>query len=323
MADLELLDDDCKGPSNTSPPRPPSPSSPPNALGPPVGTTCDIPLIGMADFPMGGATTKGAAITSPPILDTPSTRAGKPLMLDALPASELLDDAGWIAALTPLGLFFETLVRTFGSFGASTALGPVVPVLFELPLAPARFKGVSGVNVVCAGDGSELPFTLWTPATTEAAVAPDGARGALVEAELGGPATLLRLADEAAASFVVAVPEVFAVLEGTAPVEADRDKGIATGWLPAAAAAAAEMVGNAEEEPVATDAERGCDATETGAGTRFAVDALAGSSKEGGGKTGLDEAFPVPDGPPHPVRRRGVEPAAPLAALKACCTICC
>ena len=61
----------------------------------------------------------------------------------------------------------------------------------------------------------------------------------------------------------------------------------------------------------------------TGGGTSGAVEALAGSSYEGGGNTGFDEAFPVPDGPPPPVRRRGVEPAAPLAALNACSTICC
>ena len=61
----------------------------------------------------------------------------------------------------------------------------------------------------------------------------------------------------------------------------------------------------------------------TGGGTSEDVELFAGSSYEGGGKTGFDDAFPVPDGPPPPVRLRGVEPAAPLAALKACSTICC
>lgn len=77
------------------------------------------------------------------------------------------------------------------------------------------------------------------------------------------------------------------------------------------------------DKVVAAEAERTCVDIVGGVGTREAVEDLAGSSKEGGGKIGFDDAFPVPDGPPPPVRRRGVEPAAPLAALKACCTICC
>jgi hypothetical protein len=72
--------------------------------------------------------------------------------------------------------------------------------------------------------------------------------------------------------------------------------------------------------PVETD--RTCVVAVGGVGTT-AAEALAGSSKEGGGKIGFDDALPVPDGPPPPVRLRGVDPAAPLAALKACCTICC
>jgi len=92
-----------------------------------------------------------------------------------------------------------------------------------------------------------------------------------------------------------------------------------------------DMAGNPEladadtdaAELVAVEAERACVDIVGGVGTREAVEDLAGSSKEGGGKIGFDDAFPVPDGPPPPVRRRGVEPAAPLAALKACCTICC
>ena len=39
----------------------------------------------------------------------------------------------------------------------------------------ARFKGVKGVKVVWEAGVSEPPDTLWTPATTDAAVAPEGA----------------------------------------------------------------------------------------------------------------------------------------------------
>lgn len=77
------------------------------------------------------------------------------------------------------------------------------------------------------------------------------------------------------------------------------------------------------DDEIGAEEDRVCVDIEDGVGTREAVEGLAGSSKEGGGKIGLNEAFPVPDGPPPPVRRRGVEPAAPLAALNACCTICC
>lgn len=72
------------------------------------------------------------------------------------------------------------------------------------------------------------------------------------------------------------------------------------------------MVGNADAD---TDAERV--EAPLGGGTRAGV-CFAGSSYVGGGNTGLFEALPVPEGPPPPVLRRGVLPAAPLDALNAC-----
>mmetsp|Transcript_21967 Transcript_21967/g.52050 ORF Transcript_21967/g.52050 Transcript_21967/m.52050 type:complete len:118 (-) Transcript_21967:917-1270(-) len=79
-----------------------------------------------------------------------------------------------------------------------------------------------------------------------------------------------------------------------------------------------EIAGNPEATDAAlVDTERTCGIV-GGVGTREAVEFLTGSSYEGGGKMGLDDAFPVPDGPPPPVLLRGVVPAAPLAALKAC-----
>ena len=86
--------------------------------------------------------------------------------------------------------------------------------------------------------------------------------------------------------------------------------------------AVVEIEGNPEAEVEEVLADRAFVDIATGGGTSGG-ELLAGSSYEGGGNTGFEEAFPVPDGPPPPVRRRGVEPAAPLAALNACSTICC
>ena len=85
---------------------------------------------------------------------------------------------------------------------------------------------------------------------------------------------------------------------------------------------ALEIAGNPDAVVEDVLADRAFVVIAEGGGTSEAVD-LAGSSYEGGGNTGLEEAFPVPDGPPPPVRLRGVDPAAPLAALNACSTICC
>ncbi len=54
-----------------------------------------------------------------------------------------------------------------------------------------------------------------------------------------------------------------------------------------------------------------------GGATRLVIDDdLLGSSYVGGGKTGELGTFPVPDGPPHPTRRRAV---GPLDAAASCC----
>mmetsp|Transcript_26200 Transcript_26200/g.48878 ORF Transcript_26200/g.48878 Transcript_26200/m.48878 type:complete len:325 (+) Transcript_26200:1005-1979(+) len=324
MADL--LDDDCKGPSKTSPPRPPKPSPtiPDKALAP-EGWALETPLTGTIGLAIGapmlaGGTATGVAITSPPILETPSIRVGRGFLLDALPVSELFEETDDGPVLSPFGLFFGAFVRTFGSFVVSVAAAAAEAAFFGAFFVLERLRGVKGVRVVCGAGGSACPFTLCTPATTEAAVAPVGARGVFPLLELAAATALFRVAGAPAEGIDTFCPgaEVPAAFAGTAPVDAERVKGAADGVVPEAAAAAAEIVGNAEE-PVATEAERCCADTDTGGGgTRFAVEAFAGSSKEGGGKTGFAEAFPVPDGPPPPVRRRGVEPAGPLAALKAC-----
>ena len=93
-------------------------------------------------------------------------------------------------------------------------------------------------------------------------------------------------------------------------------------WVPELDTAAL-MGGKAVEDAAADTAEteRPFAAAE-GGGTK-GVGFFAGSSKVGAGNTGWEEARPVPDGPPLPVLRRGAPPAAPLAALRACWTICC
>lgn len=175
--------------------------------------------------------------------------------------------------------------------------------------------------------------TLWTPATTDAAVAPAGANDIdpLLEL-LTDPGMLFRLVwgrgNEATGplSAFVSVPAVAILLDAEPETDATLleafnavvDDGADT-------EDAVEIEGNADPTVVAeveVPVERTCDIV-WGVGTNEDVELLAGSSYEGGGNTGLDDAFPVPDGPPPPVRRRGVEPAAPLAALNACCTICC
>jgi hypothetical protein len=110
------------------------------------------------------------AITSPPILD--STRLGKAFLLDTLPLSELLEDKDGIPLLSPLALFFDGAVRIFGNFGPSEELKADTGAAdFVAPLTFVRFSGVSDVNVVCGAGVSVFPLILWTPATTEAAVA--------------------------------------------------------------------------------------------------------------------------------------------------------
>ena len=101
-------------------------------------------------------------------------------------------------------------------------------------------------------------------------------------------------------------------------IPVDDDRPILEVALGAAAAAfAAEIVGN----PVPVVIARPTDAAAGGGGTSVGV-VLAGSSKVGTGKTGFEAALPVPDGPPPPTRLRGATPPA-ADALKACCTICC
>ena len=82
---------------------------------------------------------------------------------------------------------------------------------------------------------------------------------------------------------------------------------------------AAAIVGN----PVPVVDDLVCPTAGGGGGTKEDEDDFAGSSYDGGGKIGWAEALPVDDGPPPPARLRCVDPAAPLAALSACCTICC
>ena len=87
-------------------------------------------------------------------------------------------------------------------------------------------------------------------------------------------------------------------------------------------ALAAAIVGKAA--PVVTALVLGVAAAAAGGGGgggTSEVDCFDGSSKEGGGNTGLELALPVPEGPPPPTFFRG----APLTALSACCsrTICC
>ena len=190
------------------------------------------------------------------------------------------------------------------------------PLLFCAPLE-IRFNGVSGVSVVWGAGGSEWLETLWTPATTEAAVVPD--LDPLFELL---PAFLLvcDIGNEAMAPFgAVGIPPL--LIDAELPPEETllaALKAVAAGGF----VGALEIEGNPEavEEEVLVDRPF---VIVAGVGTSEAVELLAGSSYEGGGNTGFDDAFPVLDGPPPPVRRRGVEPAAPLAALKACSTICC
>jgi len=191
-----------------------------------------------------------------------------------------------------------------------------------------RFNGVRGVSVVWGAGGSGWLDTLWTPATTDAAVAPAGAIDLDPLFELLLFRLVWGIGNEATAAFdavgsVPAVPillevELAAVVILVAAFNVVVEEEVDT-------EDAVEIEGNPEpivEAEAVVPVERTC-VIVGGVGTSDAVELLAGSSYEGGGKTGFDDAFPVPDGPPPPVRRRGVEPAAPLAALNACCTICC
>ena len=157
----------------------------------------------------------------------------------------------------------------------------------------ARFNGVRGVRVVC-GEGAlpRPPDKECTPATTEAAVAPCGAAAAGPSLAAGPLAIIPFRATDA-------IPPATLGL-GTTPTDAEREIGFApTGGNPVPVLAALDIgVG-----------------TSAGAG-------LVGSSNSGGGKTGLEAARPVPEGPPPPILRRGTVPAC-CDALRACCTICC
>lgn len=167
----------------------------------------------------------------------------------------------------------------------------------------ARFNGVSGVSVVC-GDGA-LPIppdTEWTPATTDAAVAPCGAcaRG---PSEAAAPPEIMPFRAAGGA------PPMLALL--TTPTDAERVIGLA---MAAVCAAAEAMVGNPVPVLAALDMGVG---TSVGAG-------FVGSSNSGAGNTGEEELLPVPEGPPPPILRRGAVPEVPCEdALRACCTICC
>ena len=166
-------------------------------------------------------------------------------------------------------------------------------------LEEPRFSGVRGVSVVCGAGGSAFPDTLWTPATTDAAETPDGFGVPMPIEPLGAGPPKDPLEDE-----------------GALPADEALTTGLGAGVPACGPPFAADMLGNPEPTLTAlVDA--------AGAGTRFEVEGFDGSSYVGSGKTGFEQALPVPDGPPPPTLRRGADPAAPLAALSACCTICC
>ena len=176
-----------------------------------------------------------------------------------------------------------------------------LPLLAPL-LTLERFRGVKGVSVVRGAGGSLL--MLCTPATTEAAEIPPGTLWPTPLRDGGAPD-----------------PDGTLDTPMVAPVVAARAIVAGTGTFGAATAAlAAAIVGKVLGELM--DVAR-VEIVLGGGGGTIGGGCFAGSSNVGGGNTGVVDALPVPDGPPPPVLRRGAPPAAPLAALRACCTICC
>mmetsp|Transcript_63507 Transcript_63507/g.125088 ORF Transcript_63507/g.125088 Transcript_63507/m.125088 type:complete len:292 (-) Transcript_63507:534-1409(-) len=288
-----LLLEEIKGPVKISPPKSlsGSPPSDANGLGPSKLLTT----------PTGGATTTGAAMTAPPIEDASSARKGSGCVF------EELFEAGDPGAEFVLVPFFLTPTRALESLAVEFCELLVPSALLSPPLpAPlltlARFRGVKGVRVV-RGAGASL-LILCTPATTEAAEIVPGTLWPTPLRE--GGAT---------------VPDGTLDTPTLAPVVAARAIVVGAGRFGAAETElAAAIVGKVLGEFI--DVERAVIEPGGGGGTSGGG-CFAGSSNVGGGNTGFVDALPVPDGPPPPVLRRGATPAAPLAALRACCTICC
>lgn len=147
----------------------------------------------------------------------------------------------------------------------------------DLPLI-VRFNGVKGVRVGPDGVSGTFPDEC-IPATTDAAVA------------VGAPIT----------PFLVASPAEAVDPIEEADIETERLNCVADAGAKGTAAVAVPVL----LSPTETERLR---LTGAGRGTSDADEDFNGSSKQGGGKTGLVDALPVPEGPPPPTLRRVPNP---------------